>query len=272
MGHRHALGDEGLGFLPLGVGKVKVENHLAPSRPKRQHQVGVHHVPVDVDHEVGENPPVVRVIPAAHLADGRVVGLFQRTDLDAGLARDFGAVMGVIQGAGQARVDGVDVVAAVQEVIDEHLPVARQLVLAPGHEPQPAQAQAGGPLGQRREEVGQGLGRRRRAVYEDQRSPGVHGERHQALLLLAEVGDAVEFGRAPQPARKVIRPAVIAAAQARGLAQTLKTARRPPSPSRTTRTGSAARSAVRNEPGSRTWSTRPATCQVLPKTARRSAA
>ena len=60
---------------------------------------------------------------------GHTPGRLEGADLHGGIAEDFGAVVGVIEGAGQAGVHGVDVIATVQVVIDEQLPIAVDDVL-----------------------------------------------------------------------------------------------------------------------------------------------
>nr|WP_232068391.1 hypothetical protein [Gemmata obscuriglobus] len=63
----HLLGDFNT-FAPEvmieRIGEIKVENHPAPVRPQRQHQVRIHHSGVGVEHEVRVQPPVRRVAGA----------------------------------------------------------------------------------------------------------------------------------------------------------------------------------------------------------------
>ena len=109
----------------------------------------------------------------------------------------------------------VHVVAAVQVVVDEHLPVARQRVLAALEEPETLErshlsGQRGQPLSQRR--------RRRPEVHEHQRPPAVHVHRDQSLLLPAKVLDALELRKAAQLTPEIVGPPVVATAQLPGVA------------------------------------------------------
>ena len=83
----------------------------------------------------------------SHAAD-RVIRRLHGADLDGGVARDLGAVTRVVEDAGEAGVDGVDVVAAVEVVIDVDLPVAGHLVFAPADEAQRFQPESGSAIRQ----------------------------------------------------------------------------------------------------------------------------
>ena len=83
--------------------------------------------------------------PVRTSADGRVARVLhrlERTDLHARVAVRSRCDTGVIEHAGQARMHRVDVIAAVEVVIDEHLPVAVQLVFAAVDEAQRLDAAA----------------------------------------------------------------------------------------------------------------------------------
>src|SRR5262249_60617263 len=60
--------------------------------------------------------------------------------------------------------------------------------------------------------------RARPKVDPDDRPPGGNGDRRQAVVLAAEVEDAVEFRSAAEPAGEVVGPAVVTAAKAGGFA------------------------------------------------------
>ena len=149
------------------------------------------------------------------------VGRLERADLHAGPGVDLGAVVGVIEHAGQAGVNGVDVIAAVEVVIDVHLPVAGQFVLAPGRRNASASSAVGAWSGSGARKSAS-AGGSAAAMDPDQRPPNGDGQRRQAVVLAAEVGDAVELRGAAQPAGQVVGPAVIAAAQPRRLAARLR--------------------------------------------------
>ena len=110
-------------------------------------------------------------------------------------------------------MDRVDVITAVQVIIDEDFPVAGQLILAALDEKQHFQPQRRGPFRQRCQEFRQRL-RPIAHVDENQGSPGGDVYRQQTFHLAAEIGRAVELGSAAQPAGQVVGPTVIAAAEA----------------------------------------------------------
>src|SRR5207245_8840799 len=94
---------------------------------ERQNEVRVHHALVDVDHEIGKDPPVVGVVAATH-AGGRgvVVRRVRRPQwahLHAGVAGDCRAVLRVVEDAGQPGVDGVYVIATIEVSSEVDLPV-----------------------------------------------------------------------------------------------------------------------------------------------------
>ena len=53
-------------------------------------------------------------------------------------------------------------------------------------------------------------------VDPDERSPGGDGNGDEAVVLAAEVGNAVEFRRTAEPAGQIVGPTVVAATKARG--------------------------------------------------------
>src|SRR5437667_11211444 len=79
MRHGNALGHELLSLRALGPGEIKIEDDAAAVGTERQNEVRVHHALVDVDHEIGKDPPVVGVVAATHAGRrGVVVGRVRR--------------------------------------------------------------------------------------------------------------------------------------------------------------------------------------------------
>src|SRR5262249_61459290 len=104
---------------------------------KRENQVGVHVTLVNVEHEVGKDVNVVGVGAGADVLDGAALGgggRLEGADLGAGEGGELGAVSGVIEDAGEAGRDRVEVIAAVEVVVDEDLPVAGEVVRAAADE------------------------------------------------------------------------------------------------------------------------------------------
>src|SRR5204862_8268137 len=99
----------------------------------------------------------------ADLLDGAALGgggRLEGADLGAGEGGELGAVSGVIEDAGEAGMDRVNVIAAVEVVVDEDLPVAGEVVRAAADEVEALQAGRGEPLRGLGEEVSEGEGRR----------------------------------------------------------------------------------------------------------------
>jgi hypothetical protein len=106
------------------------------------------------------------------------------------------------------------VVAAVEIVIDVHLPVARQFVLDPAGEFEPVDL-ARRPRGERGEVILDRL-LRRVQMYPNEWAPDRDRDGDETVVLLAEFLNAVELGRAAELAGEVVRPAVVAAAKLGG--------------------------------------------------------
>lgn len=113
------------------IGKVEIEDNPAGVGTVGQDKIGVHDPFVEVDHEVGEDPGVIGISSLAHRGNVAVGG-FEWADLDTGMTVDFGAVFGVVENASKAGVDGVDVVTAVEVVVDKDLPVTFEVILLAG--------------------------------------------------------------------------------------------------------------------------------------------
>ena len=109
------------------------------------------------------------------------------------------------------------VVAAVEVVVDEHLPVALEGPAPPLHEVEAGQIE----LGELADEGPEGLLERRAARLETDEHellPARRLDRHKSVLGLVEAADAGEVRRALQLPGERVRPAVVGAAQDRGLA------------------------------------------------------
>ena len=101
------------------------------STPQRDHEVRVHRALVPVDHEVRVEPEVERAVAPAHRA-GRASAPCgdDRARLQAVALAVLDRVAAVVEDAVQALVQVRHVVAAVEVVVDEDLPVAVERVAA----------------------------------------------------------------------------------------------------------------------------------------------
>ena len=264
--------------------KIEVEDDDRLVDPVRDDEVGVHAVTVTVDHEVRVNPVVVRTVAAPDGASPGVRALADdRARLQTGMLAELDRIPAVLENAVEALVQMRHVVAAIQIVVDEDLPVAVERVLPllrPDQLVETRWRDAAREIG-----AEESLERRAAAVDPDEHPllPQTDLERNQTVRRPVEVAHAGEVGRPCQLALERVRPSVIRAAQdlrgplgvvttaAAWCRQTLKKPRRTASLPRTTTTGSPdASSQARYWPGARTWSARPATCHERANTVRRS--
>src|SRR4051794_37548176 len=102
-------------------------------------------------------------------------------------------------------MDRVDVVAAVEVVVDEDLPVAANLERATARPAQAIQIERGERL-QQRSEVFRQRTRRRLGTDPDKGPPLLDSQRSKPIVLARKVGNAVELRRAAQAPGQVIRP------------------------------------------------------------------
>ena len=110
-----------------------------------------------------------------------------------------------------------NVIAAVEVVVDEDLPVAVQAVRPALEEVQRAEIERRNSLHQPAQEIRQGRGFRIE-VDEDELLPGFHAHGQQSVLRAIEGADAFELRRALQRAVQAVAPAVIRTAQDAGRA------------------------------------------------------
>src|SRR5438067_1577402 len=101
-------------------------------------------------------------------------------------------------------MDRVDVVAAVEVVVDKDLPVTAHLEGAAARPAQPTQVERGESPRQRAEVLRQWT-RRRSGTDPHERPPLLDRERCQSVVLTTKVGNALELRRAAQTPGQVIR-------------------------------------------------------------------
>ena len=125
------------------IREVEVEDHLGPVHTSRDDQVRVHRATVAVDHEVRDRSSSRRrarpVAPRGALsAPSLTIGLDCRQKRSPFVDRVFA----VVEDAVEPLVEMRHVIAAVEIVVDEHLPVAVEGVRAPLHPVQASSASA----------------------------------------------------------------------------------------------------------------------------------
>src|SRR5262249_7230156 len=111
-----------------------------------------------------------------------------------------------------SRMYVIDVIAAVEIVIYEYLPITRQFILAAFNEAEFVQLQRRGLFRQAREKLGERHLHRFR-MDKDEGAPGGDAKRHQAVVFATEFGNSLELRRPAQSALQIVRPAMIGAAQ-----------------------------------------------------------
>src|SRR5688572_19953953 len=120
-----------------GICEVEVEDHFGPIHTSRDNQVGIHRLAVTVDHEVRIDPVVVRPRALPH-SFRSIVGSVadNRTRLQAVPLPVGDGVLAVIEHAVEPFVQMRHVIATIEVVVHEHLPVAVERVAAPLHPPE----------------------------------------------------------------------------------------------------------------------------------------
>ena len=125
------------------VGEVEVEDDLGPAGAERAHEVRVHDALVPVDHEVRPEPVVEGLLALAHGGDVALgVRVVDRAPLQAPVVPRLDRVAAVVEDGGEALVQVRHVVAAVEVVVDEDLPVALEGPAAPLDEVEPRRGRA----------------------------------------------------------------------------------------------------------------------------------
>src|ERR1019366_2257870 len=109
--------------------EVEIENDFTAIDAIRQYQVRIHVAPVEIDHEIGILPEIPGAVAGAGCRSGGVlVRCDHRTGLQAVSVFGLDGVLLVLEHAVQRLVQMGHVIAAVEIVVHEHLPVAAQTV------------------------------------------------------------------------------------------------------------------------------------------------
>jgi hypothetical protein len=205
-------------FVSFGTGKIVIEDNTAAIRSQGQNDVRIRIALVDVQHQIGKDVDVVGDFSTAHLANSLALlgsSGTERTDLGACESGDLTAVTRVIQDACEAGMDCVDMVTAIEVVIDEDLPVALQIIRATLNELKFFQTGIGQETRDRIEELEEWNSDRQR-MDPDERSPGLDGKWEKSGVLTLEVSDSLEFRDTAKSAGQVVGPTMIPAAQPAG--------------------------------------------------------
>src|SRR5213593_3579688 len=200
-------------------GEVPLEDCQRPFGAVGEDDVGAQVVLVDVQHRVRKDPVVEGVLLRARHADVAAVAarhlaglqLPDRRVLLGVVAKRLHPVVVVLELLEETGVRDRKVV-ALEVVVDIHLPVARDVVVAALDQTHRVEVVAGpgdlrgdgaNPVGERR---GVGV-----EVDEDEGAESVHADRHEAEVGLVEVLCSLHLARGLQPAVEAVHPAVVAA-------------------------------------------------------------
>src|SRR5712692_4606359 len=199
------------------IAEVEVEDHPAAIHVDRQHQVRIHVAFVAVDHQVGILPEIPSAVPSARGAGCRILlRCHHRARLEAVPVLDLDGVLLVVENAVQAFVEMRNVISAVEVIIDEHLPVAMNVVHPTIKMMQLTDAQGRDTLHQSSEKLRQGHGLSVQ-IHEYEFLPRLSLHRHQAILLPFEIFHSIELRHSLQRSVQTIVPAVIRTMQDRSL-------------------------------------------------------
>ena len=111
------------------LGKVIVEDDFGSLDASRNDQVGVHHVIINIDHEIRVDPVVICFLASSDCGS-RGIDLLtdERARLQAIMPSGFNGVVAVVEHVVETAVNMRYVVATVEIIIDENLPVAVQII------------------------------------------------------------------------------------------------------------------------------------------------
>ena len=184
------------------------------STPFRDHEVDVHAATVTVDHQVRINPVVVRPVAASHrarLAIGAVAD--ERARLQTETLAELDDVGAVLENAIEAFVQRGNVVAAIQIVIDENLPIAVERVMPLLQPEQVVETKALDAGQQIRAE--KSVERRAASVDldEDPFLPQTNLDRNETIHGRVEIAHAGKIRCSFQLALERVRPSVVRTAQ-----------------------------------------------------------
>ena len=99
--------------------EIEIEDNLRPAEAPREHEIRIHRVGINIDHEVRVDP----VIEGAG-ASGK------RTPLKTEPLAELNLVFGIFQNAVESFMEVRYVITAVKIVIDEHFPIAVEEIVA----------------------------------------------------------------------------------------------------------------------------------------------
>ena len=210
------------------VGEIEIENYAAVIGVDGDDEVGVEIALVAIEHEVGIEPEIPGTVALAGgdgggvFGGGSVVsGSFLGDDHGAGLQAVaifvFDGVALVVENGLESLVEVGDVVAAVEIVVDEDLPVAGDVIAGAGEVVELAETEGRDAAGERAEEVGQGRGGGIE-IDEEELLPDFDVDGDEAILLAVEIFDALKFGRAFERTIEAVIPSVVGAVKDGGLA------------------------------------------------------
>src|SRR5262249_40422646 len=119
-------------FRSYPLRKVEIKDDTAAIRAERYYYIRVHHLGIEIQHQVREHPPVLSLRARAHTRNvlGAGIRRFERAALNAAVSEHLGAIAAVIENTRETGMDVVDVVTAIEIIVDEDLPVARHVVAA----------------------------------------------------------------------------------------------------------------------------------------------
>src|SRR5215470_4271388 len=176
---------------------------------ERQDKIRIHVTFVAIDHEIRILPEVPCAIALASVAGS---GVLVRSHHGAGLQAisifDFDGVLLVVEDAAQRLVQVRNVIAAIEIVVDEDLPIACNVVNLALKKVELAKSQRLAPLHQSGQEIFEPF-RLRIKVHEDKDLPSFDFYRNKTIFLALEIFHAIEL-RHPfeRPIQAIVPPMV----------------------------------------------------------------
>jgi hypothetical protein len=113
------------------IGKIEIENNLTPVNCPRDYEIGIHDSLIPINHEIRIDPKIESPGSLANCARRRSASLSNyRARLQTDPLTDLDLIIAIIKNAVEPFVEIRYVIAAIEVIIDENLPVTGKRIAA----------------------------------------------------------------------------------------------------------------------------------------------
>src|SRR5215475_3210588 len=200
------------------VTEIEIEDDPAVVDVERQNEIRVHVAFVAIDHEVWILPEIPSAIAFASVAGGGVlVRCHHRAGLQAIPVFNFDGVLLVVEHTAQRLVQVWNVIAPVEVVVDENLPIARDVVNLAIKKMKLTESQRLASFPQPTQEIFERF-RLRIKIHQDKGLPSLDFDRDQAIFPALEIFHAIKLWHPFQRPVEAVVPSVVRTMQEGGTA------------------------------------------------------